>query len=84
MTIRLVKHETGDYTYDTETREWTKSSIMKDRLKNVLGIEIQTKNPIDVELSLDSKYTVILVTFILNYHQIMSSSNQREKVDGAS
>ena len=55
MTIRLVKHETGDYTYDTETREWTKSSIMKDRLKNVLGIEIRTKNPIDVELSLDSK-----------------------------
>ena len=24
MVLRYVKHETGDYTYDTETKQWTK------------------------------------------------------------
>lgn len=26
MTIRHIKHETGHYTYDTETGKWTKLS----------------------------------------------------------
>ncbi|MGI0043791.1 MAG: hypothetical protein ACRD47_08775 [Nitrososphaeraceae archaeon] len=30
MTIRHVKHETGDYTYDTETGKWTKLDDSSD------------------------------------------------------